>query len=70
MDFSENRHTWDLFSHVDILPIMIYYVYILCIYIYMCDMHVKSQEIVHLNYGVFILSTQTVYSYWNMLYVC
>jgi hypothetical protein len=48
VDFSENCHTWDLFSHVDILPIM---------YIYMCvcDMYVKSQD--------FFISI-TVYSYY------
>ena len=56
MDFSENRHTWDLFSHVDILPIMIYYVYILCIYIYIC-------VICMLNHRKLFISI-TVYSYY------
>ena len=54
MDFSENRHTWDLFSHVDILPIMIYYVYILCIYICVICM---------LNHRKLFISI-TVYSYY------
>ena len=48
-------------THGKIIHMLIFYLLCIIIYVCVCDMYVKSQEVFHLNYGVFILSTQTVF---------